>query len=150
MRTPIVAAVALATLAFSSTAEAHGGQPLVITEVIQDSAVVPFVGCSGEVAGIVAIDFRDTFHLTEFADGHVSVSANTRGTYFYEPFVGQPESGHFKSGFHVTVTDGTFVSHDVFTGAGVNVEGVHTNFNVRNHTIFANGEVRVEYSAGCD
>ncbi|NNE12150.1 MAG: hypothetical protein HKN41_07895 [Ilumatobacter sp.] len=150
-RTPvIVTAVALASLVLPTSAEARGGPPTaVVTEVSSGQDVVPFVGCSGEVEGIVAIDFRDVFHITEFEDG-VSVTVNNQGSFDYVPFDGVPSSGHYRNGFHFSANANAVVDHSVFTGAGVDDDGVHENFHVRTHFTWANGEVRVDYSAGCD
>lgn len=149
-RTPIIAAAALASLAIPTSVHAEGAAPFVFTAVTDGEDTFPFVGCSGEVEGIVTIDFRNTFHVTEFADGRVSVTGNNRGTFDYQPFDGVPSSGRYKSGFHETLAENVYVSHDVFTGAGRDDDGVTDNFNVRNHITWANGEIRVQFSAGCD
>lgn len=149
-RHSLIALAALAALAIPSSVEAHGAQPFVFTNIVQNSVTVPFVGCSGEVEGIVTVDFRDVFHITDFGDGHVNVSGSNQGTFDYVPFVGAPSSGHYRNGFHENHTPNSSVQHSVFTGAGRDADGNTDSFNVREHVTYANGEVRVAFSAGCD
>ena len=136
-------AVSVPTAAF-----AHGGPPVdVFTDTVRASDVVPFAGPCGGGSGTVSIQFHDTFHVTAFADGHVSVSANQVGTFEFEPSdpTEPSSSGRYRNGFHDTFAKNSGNSTSVFVVVGRDENGERLRFQVRSHFTFANGEVRVDH-----
>lgn len=145
----LAGAVALAAMAIPATASAHGGPPVdVFTDTVTGTAVLPFQGPCGGGAGLVTVEFHDTFHFTGFGpeDGHYAVTGNQVGTFSFEPAdPSEPGStGRYRDGFHDrSVQNGAGFTR-VFNVAGRDDNGDHFRFQIRENYVFANGEMRVE------
>lgn len=140
-------AAAILSVAIPGAALAHGGPPVaVFTEVVRGSDVVLFAGPCGGGPGTVAVEFHDKFHVTEFADGHLVISANQVGTFEFEPTdPNEPSSsGRYRNGFTSTFMHNSSTSTSVFNVVGRDENGEQVRFQVRSHFTFANGEVRVD------
>ncbi|HUF98156.1 MAG TPA: hypothetical protein VMM60_08495 [Ilumatobacter sp.] len=155
MKKILLLGVAAAILAVTvpGAALAHGGPPVaVFTEVVRGSDVLPFAGPCGGGPGTVAIEFRDKFHVTEFADGHVVISSNQVGTFEFEPTdPNEPSSsGRYRTGFTSTFMQNSATGTSVFNVVGRDENGEQVRFQVRSHFTFANGEVRVDnFTVAC-
>lgn len=142
-RLTLCVVAAVAAMAVPSVAVAGGGPPVVFTETIADTVTLPFPACDGS-PGVVTVSFRDTFHITEFDDGRVSVTANQRGTFSFVPDDGGPTStGRYRNGFHVTATDTNYIETSVFVGTGVDEDANREGFQALFHVTVVNGEVSV-------
>lgn len=142
------AAVAAAVTLIPSTVFAHGGRPVaVFTDTVKGSATVPFSGPCGGAPGTVSIAYQDTFHVTQFADGHSVVTGNQAGTFDFESSdPAAPDStGRYRNGFSSTFTQNAATSTSVFTVVGRDDNGDQVRFQVRSTFTFANGDVRVDH-----
>jgi hypothetical protein len=143
----------MAAIAIPSAAWAHGGPPIdVVTETLSGSDVLPFAGPCGGGPGTVSIEFHDKFHVTEFADGHVVLSANQVGTFEFEPLdpTEPSSSGRYRNGFTSTFAQNSGTDTSVFNVVGRDENGAQLRFQVRSHFTFANGEVRVDnFTVSC-
>ena len=147
------ALAAAAVMAVPSAALAHGGPPVsVFTNTVNGSATMPFAGPCGGAPGTVTIEFHDTFHVTEFADGHAVTKGNQAGTFdFVSSDPAAPgSSGRYRNGFTDTFSSNSVTSTSVFTVVGRDDSGEKVQFQVRSHLTFANGEVRVDgFTVSC-
>jgi hypothetical protein len=146
-------AVATAAMLVPGTALAHGGPPVdVFTTSNKGSATVPFEGPCGGGPGVVTVEFQDTFHVTQFADGHSVVSGMQAGSFAFDPDdpAVASSSGRYRTGFANTLTQNSASSTSVFTAVGKDTNGDQIHFQVRSHFTFANGELRSEsFTVSC-
>jgi hypothetical protein len=140
-------AAAIATVATPITAMAHGGKPLVETQVVSGTNSVPFEGPCVAGLGTANLDFRNVFHITEFADGDVAVTSNESGTFTFVPDdPAQPSSaGRYRTGFHSTFTQTVGLDTSVLVVVGRTETGELVRFQIRSHFTFAGGEIRADH-----
>ena len=138
--------IALGAMVIPGTVLAHGGPPAdVFTETSQGSNTIPFAGpCGGP--GVVTIDFRDMFHVTAFADGHVNVATNQVGSFSFEPDDPNEASstGRYRNGSHFSDTQNGIVNTTGFIGVGRDENGDRIKFHITSTFVVSNGEVRVD------
>jgi len=143
-----VAAAAVAVMVVPGAALAHDGPPVdVFTSAQAGSATMPFAGPCGGSAGTVTIAFHDTFHITQFADGHAVATGSQAGSFAFAPFdpTAPDSSGRYRTGFNSTFTQNSESTTSVFTVVGRDDNGDQVRFQVRSHFTLANGEVRVDH-----
>ena len=149
MMKPILVTVAgtIAAIAIPQTAIAHGGRPIVDTQVVADTNSVPFEGPCVAGLGTATLDFRNVFHITEFGDGDVAISGNETGTFTFVPDdPAQPSStGHYRTGFHTNFSQNAGADTSVLVVVGTTETGELVRFQIRTHFTFSNGELRVDY-----
>jgi hypothetical protein len=141
------ALVVVGAMGVPTSVLAHQGPPVdVFTDTVAISETIPFAGPCGGGPGQVTIDVRDTFHITQFDDGHYAVVGNQRGTFSFDPDDdAEPSStGHYVTRFRDTGVEngGGFTS--VFNVVGRFDDGALLRFQVREQFVFANGELRVD------
>lgn len=142
------ASVATIAIALPGPALAHDGPPVnIFTDTVQGIDVIPFAGPCGGGLGTATIEFHDKFHVTQFDDGHVSVSANQAGTFEFAPDdpAAPSSSGRYRNGFSDTLSQNSMTSTSVFSVVGQDENGDKVRFQVRSHITVANGEVRVDH-----
>ena len=143
----VTVAAAIAAVASPQVAIAHGGNPIVETVVVADADAVPFEGPCVAGLGTATLDFRNVFHITEFADGDVAITSNEAGTFTFVPDdPAQPSSsGRYRTGFHSSFTQNAGVDTSVLIVVGETQTGEVVRFQIRSHFTFANGELRVDH-----
>ena len=150
MKKLLVIAVLLAgtVTLVSAPASAHVGPPAeVFTDQSSGTIVTPFAGpCEGAVEGIATVEFRETFHVTAFDDGHIVIAGSFRADVEFEPF--EPQEPSFTARVRETFHDRSVQNGggfgNVFNVKAVSENGDVVRYQIKENVVFANGELRVE------
>ncbi len=153
MKQLLIPFAAVAAMFMPASVLAHGGPPVdVSTDTARIQEVQLFAGPCGGGPGLVTLDYRNKVHVTEFADGHVNFSANSAGTFAFEPFDPTEPSatGRFRNGFSVVETQNSFSNPSVFVVVGTDENGDQLRFRISSQFVVSNGDVRVDnFSVAC-
>lgn len=139
-------AAATFLLVTPTAALAGGGPPVVSTQTTTASNVIPFTGPCGGDPSMVTVTFHDVYHVTAFADGHVTIVGNQEGSFYNVPgdTLAPTSSGNYRNGFSYTLHTNSETFTSVFLAVGWDTNGAQVKFKVSIHYTFANGAVRVD------